>query len=307
MKASVVSHASGTGLRTSSSRRSAIRRSIPLWSVTGTPPGTRSRYRSTAVVSASRAACACSSTGRGCGRPARRSRQGNDGSATASQASEMAFVASTIRRRSSSLSVSARNVAPCPCGRVVTMAQIGHRRLGQLADPAPPAAPAPCSDGCSERPAQRPCPLLCARDFQCCPRDFRGLTWQAPKTGKASAQIRALAEAKPQQAADESGCTPGSVTRSPRGGRGDGHPSRTGVAAGLVRSTRGLGRAALERPRRNTRVFPFDLAPGGVYLAAQVTLGTGGLLHHRFTLTEDRGPRRSVFCGTVPRVTPGGR
>lgn len=31
---------------------------------------------------------------------------------------------------------------------------------------------------------------------------------------------------------------------------GDGHPSRTGVATGLVRSTRGLGRAALERPRR---------------------------------------------------------
>ncbi len=51
-------------------------------------------------------------------------------------------------------------------------------------------------------------------------------------------------------AADESGCTPGSVPRVPRGARGDGHPSRTGVAAGLVRSTRGLGRAALERPRR---------------------------------------------------------
>jgi hypothetical protein len=52
---------------------------------------------------------------------------------------------------------------------------------------------------------------------------------------------------------------------------------------------------------------PLDLAPGGVYLAAWVTPGAGGLLHHRFTLTEDRGPRRSVFCGTVPRVTPGGR
>lgn len=107
--------------------------------------------------------------------------------------------------------------------------------------------------------------------------------------------------------ADESGCTPGSVPRCPRGRRGDGHPSRAGVATGLVRSTRGLGRAALERPRRNTGVFPFDLAPGGVYLAAQVTLGTGGLLHHRFTLTRGRSPGRSAFCGTVPRVTPGGR
>ncbi len=50
--------------------------------------------------------------------------------------------------------------------------------------------------------------------------------------------------------ADESACTPGSVSRGPRGPRGGGHPSRTDVAAGLVRSTRGLGRAALDRPRR---------------------------------------------------------
>ncbi len=108
-------------------------------------------------------------------------------------------------------------------------------------------------------------------------------------------------------AADESGCTPGSVARSPRGGRGDGHPSRTGIAAGLVRSTRELGRAALGRSRRSTGVLPLDLAPGGVYLAVRVASDAGGLLHHRFTLTGDRGPRRSVFCGTVPRVTPGGR
>ncbi len=99
----------------------------------------------------------------------------------------------------------------------------------------------------------------------------------------------------------------GFCTPVPRGCRGDGHPSRAGVATGLVRSTRGLGRAALERPRRSTGVLPLDLAPGGVYLAAQVALGTGGLLHHRFTLTEDRGPRRFAFCGTVPRVASGGR
>lgn len=110
-----------------------------------------------------------------------------------------------------------------------------------------------------------------------------------------------------KEAADESGCTPGSVTRSPRGGRGDGHPSRTGIAAGLVRSTRELGRAALGRSRRSTGVLPLDLAPGGVYLAVRVASDAGGLLHHRFTLTGDRDPRRSVFCGTVPRVTPGGR
>lgn len=42
----------------------------------------------------------------------------------------------------------------------------------------------------------------------------------------------------------------GFCTGGPRGPSGDGHPSRAGVATGLVRSTRGLGRAALERPRR---------------------------------------------------------
>jgi hypothetical protein len=56
-----------------------------------------------------------------------------------------------------------------------------------------------------------------------------------------------------------------------------------------------------------------DLAPGGVYRAARVASHAGGLLHHRFTLTPpDAGQRptskeRSAFCGTVPRVTPGGR
>jgi hypothetical protein len=78
------------------------------------------------------------------------------------------------------------------------------------------------------------------------------------------------------------------------------HPSRTAVADGLMRSTRELKRAALERSLS-------DLAPGGVYRAARVTPGAGGLLHRRFTLTERRSTRRSVFCGTVPRVAPGGR
>src|SRR6476646_5381663 len=64
------------------------------------------------------------------------------------------------------------------------------------------------------------------------------------------------------------------------GGRpaGDGHPSRTAVADCLQRSTRVLGRAALERTLS-------ELAPGGVYRADLVTQAAGGLLHHRFTLT----------------------
>ena len=59
---------------------------------------------------------------------------------------------------------------------------------------------------------------------------------------------------------------------------GDGHLSRTDVAVGLQRSTRGLG----EQPQRPLS----DLAPGEVYRADPVTWTPGGLLHHRFTLTD---------------------
>ena len=60
----------------------------------------------------------------------------------------------------------------------------------------------------------------------------------------------------------------------------------------------------------------FGLAPGGVYQAPGVTTGTGALLPHRFTLTEEKHAAalpffasswRFVFCGTFLRVTPTGR
>ena len=50
-------------------------------------------------------------------------------------------------------------------------------------------------------------------------------------------------------------------------------------------------RAALERQLRG-------LASGGVYIANCITAITGGLLHHRFTLTNFRW--RFTFCCTVP-------
>jgi hypothetical protein len=50
------------------------------------------------------------------------------------------------------------------------------------------------------------------------------------------------------QAAGELACRPGSVHPLARAG---GHPSRTAVAGSLVRSTRELGRAALNRSRRS--------------------------------------------------------
>jgi hypothetical protein len=86
-------------------------------------------------------------------------------------------------------------------------------------------------------------------------------------------------------AAGEWACRPGSVHPLARAG---GHPSGTAVAGSLVRSTREhrAGRPqALAQALRPKPQGPSDLAPGGVYLAARITPGAGGLLHHRFTLT----------------------
>src|SRR5215472_3878292 len=87
------------------------------------------------------------------------------------------------------------------------------------------------------------------------------------------------------RAAGESAYRPGSVTRL----RG---PTAIHLGLPLPTASCGLpasiGRAALNRSRRSAPLavpLPLDLAPGGVYRAAQVTLSAGGLLHHRFTLT----------------------
>ena len=50
---------------------------------------------------------------------------------------------------------------------------------------------------------------------------------------------------------------------------------------------------------------PVDLAPGGVYLAVSVTRDAGGLLHHRFTLTEPKlGGLLSVARAVALRAQP---
>ncbi len=77
-------------------------------------------------------------------------------------------------------------------------------------------------------------------------------------------------------------CKPGSVSRL--GGM-------TAIHLGLTLPPASCGPPAstvwAARPR-------FDLAPGGVYLAALVTQDAGGLLHRRFTLTPDWGGLLSV-------------
>ena len=57
------------------------------------------------------------------------------------------------------------------------------------------------------------------------------------------------------------------------------HLSSLVVTNEVVRSTRELDRADLKRSL-------YDLAPGGVYLADNVAIIAGGLLHHPFTLTN---------------------
>ncbi len=89
-----------------------------------------------------------------------------------------------------------------------------------------------------------------------------------------------------------------------------GHPSRPVVAGGLERSTRRLGRAALERLRRTAA----DRRPFSTLLRVGFTephRSPGALVVSYTTvspspaLSPKRHRWRSVLCGTVPRVTPG--
>ncbi len=98
----------------------------------------------------------------------------------------------------------------------------------------------------------------------------------------------------------------GFCPRAPHGLPMGGHPSRPAVAGRLERSTRRLGRAALERLRSPAfRWEPLDLAPGGVYRATPVTRGAGGLLHHRFTLTWSPKRQAVYFLWHFPAGRPG--
>src|SRR3712207_2011317 len=98
----------------------------------------------------------------------------------------------------------------------------------------------------------------------------------------------------------------GFCPRGPHGTPMGGHPSRPAVAGRLERSTRRLGRAALERLRRtpDRSAVPLDLAPGGVYRATPVTR-CAVVSYTAVSPLPAANRWRSVLCGTVPRVTPG--
>jgi hypothetical protein len=112
-----------------------------------------------------------------------------------------------------------------------------------------------------------------------------------------------------QGATDESACTPGSVPgRSP--GTGGGHPSRPAVAGRLQRPTRrhraGRPRSPAQAGTRTHRPswpcsgwgLPSHPGHPGCWWALTPPF-------HPYRRYGDR--RRSVLCGTVPRVTPGCR
>jgi hypothetical protein len=86
--------------------------------------------------------------------------------------------------------------------------------------------------------------------------------------------------------------------------RGGGHPSGTAVAGSLVRSTREHRAGRPQELAQGTVDSPLDLAPGGVYRAAAVTCGAGGLLHHRFTLTPAPRRRGGLFSVALSRGSP---
>lgn len=93
--------------------------------------------------------------------------------------------------------------------------------------------------------------------------------------------------------------TPGSVGAAPKHNAGD-HSSRAYVAVSLKRSTRRWGASSSS--------LLLDLAPGGVYLASQVTLAAGALLPHRFTLTASSPRDEGVavcFLWHFPAGYPG--
>ena len=73
------------------------------------------------------------------------------------------------------------------------------------------------------------------------------------------------------------------------------HLSGTPITTCLVQSTR---RFLRDEP---PQCALFDLAPDGVYRATDVATRTGGLLHHRFTLTLTRN---ALLCGTYPSGCP---
>jgi hypothetical protein len=104
---------------------------------------------------------------------------------------------------------------------------------------------------------------------------------------------------------DESACKPDSVPGPEPGWRSSICDDRCRSPGAIYPEARASSPRTLPRVPGGTLL---DLAPGGVCLATPVTRGAGGLLHHRFTLTPTplREPGRSVLCGTVPRVAPGG-
>jgi hypothetical protein len=93
-----------------------------------------------------------------------------------------------------------------------------------------------------------------------------------------------------------------------RGPPRDGHSSRTPVARRLKQPTRTAGSGHGSRDFGSRAVPIRSCSRWGLPCRFRCR-SRGALLPHRFTLAGAHAytPRRSVFCGTFPRVTPAGR
>jgi len=96
----------------------------------------------------------------------------------------------------------------------------------------------------------------------------------------------------------------------PRAPRGD-PDGRSSISACRCRQAHAVyPQARAGRPRTPAQVVlpklhdPFDLAPGGVYRAVPVTRDAGGLLHHRFTLTDQPKLIGGLFSVALSRGSP---
>ena len=100
----------------------------------------------------------------------------------------------------------------------------------------------------------------------------------------------------------EPACKPGSVP--PDRGPGDGHPSGTTVAGGLVRSTRRHRAGHPRAPAQFPRGGPSRPCSGWGLPSRPGHPGRWWALAPPFHPCRQEH-RRSVLCGTFPRVTPG--
>jgi len=167
---------------------------------------------------------------------------------------------------------------PCTCPRRVTV--LTTRGLERQPPRVVETGSGPCADRCSRETAMgaSTCPFA---------TQTRWAGWTENMTDAASRSVSR-------------------VLYAPRE-RGAWRPSIYGTRRHVPPAVYPQTRAGRPQASARTGLCPalLDLAPGGVYRAAHVTVGAGALLPHRFTLTAaDLGPGGGLFSVALSRGSP---